>query len=166
MGGFLLWWMTEFMQASSLWKWSLCWTNTNQQYRLPRGWDFKGVKGGSQVGKVPELQHAKTSHTPIGQDGKKQVQQRKLTWGVFCKGLTSADCQSPGTQWPIAVPGGRTKPKSIPTSKNTGRNLRQEIMQTSTGEDMLMQLKLSFLEYNFVQAEPGKHYSKQPLHSK
>lgn len=35
----------------------------------------------------------------------------------------------------------------------------------STGEDMLMQLKLSFLD-NFVQAEHFKYYSKQPLHSK
>lgn len=31
----------------------------------------------------------------------------------------------------------------------------------STGEDMLMQLKLSLLD-NFVQAEPLKYYSKQP----
>lgn len=69
-----------------------------------------------------------------------------------------------GTQWPIAVPGGRTNPKSIPRLKTLGEIWDRD-HATSTGEDMLMQLKLSFLD-NFVQAEPFKYYSKQPLHSK
>lgn len=34
--------------------------------------------------------------------------------------LTSADCQSPGAQCPIAVPEGRTNPKSIPRLKTVG----------------------------------------------
>lgn len=37
-----------------------------------------------------------------------------------CTVFTSADCQSPGTQWPIAVPEGRTDPKSIPRLKTPG----------------------------------------------
>lgn len=81
-------------------------------------------------------------------------------WGLH--GLTSADCQSPGTQWPIAVPEGRTNPKSIPCLKTRGETWDRDHAM-STGEDMLMQLKLSFLD-NFVQAQPFKYYSKQPLH--
>lgn len=41
-------------------------------------------------------------------------------FALWFDGLTPADCQSPGAQWPIAAPKGRTNPKSIPCLKTLG----------------------------------------------
>lgn len=83
-----------------------------------------------------------------------------------CSGLTNLRWAWPpstrpsvsgGTQWPIAVPGGRTNLKSIARLK-TLRETRNKDHATSTG-DMLMQLKL-WITVTFT------YHSRQPSHSK